>query len=218
MITNAQKVRAQTVVKRLMAIMPHASTELVYDGNDPWQLLVVVSLSAQTTDRNVNRISGELFKRFKTVYDFAKSSPAEVEPYLKTLGLFRNKAKNLVLAAQEVVNRFGGSIPKTRAELETLAGIGSKTSAVIVANAFHTPAIAVDTHVARVAQRLGLTTHTDPKKIEADLTALLSSDLLIGAHNTFILHGRYTCIARKPKCSTCVLNDICPRVSVTVSQ
>lgn len=215
---NEQNTRANAVVDRLLAQFPNASTELIYDKNDPWQLLVVVSLSAQTTDKNVNQVSPGLFKRFKSVHDFAKATPAEVEPYIKSLGLFRNKAKNVVLAAQKLISDFNGEVPKTRAELETLAGIGSKTSAVIAANAFNIPAIAVDTHVSRVAQRLGLTINTDPKKIEADLTKLLPPGRLLEAHNTFILHGRYTCIARKPRCSVCVLADCCPRIGVVSSQ
>lgn len=214
-MNKSLKAKAHYFLEKLKALYPEARTELDYDKNDPWQLLVVVSLSAQTTDKKVNTISSALFKRFKTVYDFANSTQQEVEPYIKTLGLYRNKAKNLVLAAKKIVSDFNGKVPKDRKLLESLAGVGEKTSAVIVANAFNIPAIAVDTHVARVSYRLGLTTAKNPSKIEADLCALFLPKEWLTAHITLIFHGRRVCFARKPACTTCALNDACPRVGVT---
>jgi endonuclease III len=214
MSTISKKALATYVVTHLKRTFPDAKIELTYQKNDPWQLLVVVALSAQTTDKKVNEISSALFKRFKTVNDFAKALPQDIEPYIKSIGLYRNKAKNLVLAAQKVVDEFGGHIPHKREELETLAGVGKKTSAVIVANAFDEPAIAVDTHVARVAQRLGLTNETNPDKIEAELTKLISKKNLILAHHAFIFHGRRICFAKKPHCSICPLKEKCPRIGV----
>lgn len=218
MINKAKKTFANYVLKQLEKEFPDAQIELEYDKSDPWQLLVVVALSAQTTDKKVNELSKALFERFKTVQDFAKANPETIEPYIKSIGLYRNKARNLVLAAQKVVKDFGGVIPKARDNLESLAGVGKKTSAVIVANAFGIPAIAVDTHVARVSFRLGLTEEKDPNKIEKELTLLYRPEDLILAHHTFILHGRRICIAKKPRCSLCPVNKKCPKIGVSVSQ
>lgn len=212
---NDKKAVAALVLALLKKTYPDAQIELNYDQSDPWQLLVVVALSAQTTDKKVNEISKALFDRFKTVFDFASATPNEIEPYIKSIGLYRNKAKNLVLAAQKVVADFGGQIPKRRDELETLAGVGKKTSAVIVANAFNIQALAVDTHVARVSRRLGLTKESDPNKIELELTELFGKDSLLEAHHTLIFHGRRICLARKPKCSLCTLQTLCPKIGVT---
>lgn len=208
---------ANFVVRELDKTFPGAKIELNYAKNDPWQLLVVVALSAQTTDKKVNEISPALFERFKTVKDFAHALPADIEPYIKSIGLFRNKAKNLVLAAKKVIETFDGVVPKSREQLESIAGVGKKTSAVIVANAFNIPAIAVDTHVSRVSKRLGLTTQSDPNKIEADLTSLFPRDKLITAHHALIFHGRRICLAKKPHCSICPLNKRCPRIGVSIS-
>src|SRR5271170_4091719 len=124
----SKKALAAWVLKRLIKTFPNAKIELNFKKNDPWSLLVVVALSAQTTDKKVNEISGPLFERFKTVKDFAKASPKEIEPYIKSIGLYHNKAKNLVLAAQKIMTDFNGKVPKTREALETLAGVGKKTS------------------------------------------------------------------------------------------
>jgi endonuclease-3 len=212
------KSKANYFLKKLIKAYPDAATELNYDKNDPWQLVVVVSLSAQTTDKAVNQISPALFKRFKHVADFAQAQPQDVEPYIKTLGLYRNKAKNLCLAAQKIVKLFGGTVPQSRELLESLAGVGKKTSAVIVANAFNIQAIAVDTHVARVSFRLGLTQSHNPEIIEKELTALFQKNMLTKAHITLIFHGRRVCLARKPLCSVCPVNDRCPKEGVTVWQ
>lgn len=213
---TALKKRAQYFLRVLMKSYPDAKTELKYDKKDPWQLLVVVALSAQTTDKAVNLVSPALFKHFKHVKDFARAKPEDIEPFIKTLGLFRNKAKNLVLAAQKIMQDFGGIVPRERHLLETLAGVGQKTSAVIVANAFNIQALAVDTHVARVAFRLGLTKNHDPAKIEAELSEIFPKNMLNIAHITLIFHGRRICVAKKPLCSVCPVQDTCPREGVTV--
>lgn len=218
MTIKEKKTLANYILKRLKAAFPNAQIELSYDKSDPWQLLAVVALSAQSTDKQVNIISPALFARFKTVHDFAIAKPSDIEPYIKSLGLYRNKARNLVLAAQKIIEEFGGEVPRDREALETLAGVGKKTSAVIVANAFNEPAIAVDTHVSRVARRLGLTKQTDPNKIEAELSLLFPKKELLVAHHTLILHGRRICFAKKPHCSICPLNNKCPRIGVSVWQ
>lgn len=218
MSTQEKKALAKYVLKHLMTEFPDAQIELDFKKDDPWQLLVVVALSAQTTDKKVNQISKALFKRFKTVKDFADATPSEVEPYIKSIGLYRNKARNVVLAARKLLEDFDGKVPHDRELLETLPGVGRKTSAVVVANAFQIPAMPVDTHVARVSKRLGLTKQTDPNKIEDELSELFPKKELINAHHALIFHGRRICIARKPHCSICPLNKKCPRIGVTVFQ
>lgn len=218
MTKEDKKSLAKYVLMKLRSTFPDAKIELNYKKDDAWQLLVVVALSAQTTDKKVNQISIELFKRFKNVKDFAKASPSDIEPYIKSLGLFHNKARNLVLAAQKIVDDYQGEVPKSRSELETLAGVGHKTSAVIVSNAFGIPAIAVDTHVSRIARRLGLTRKTDTKKIEDELASLFSPNDLLDAHHCLIFHGRRICFAKKPHCSICPLETRCPKIGVVSSQ
>lgn len=203
---------ALTMLQRLMAHYPNAVIELNYEKSDPWQLLVVVALSAQSTDKKVNEISPNLFKAFPTIQDFAKSSAKNIEPLIKTLGLFRNKAKNLHLAAQQILQNFNGKVPKKRSDLESIAGVGKKTAAVIVANAFNEPAIAVDTHVARLAKRMGLSEEPNPHKIELDLMKIWPKELWLSAHHTLIFHGRRLCFAKKPKCQECPINALCPKI------
>lgn len=202
-------------LNKISARFPDAKIELDYHKEDPFTLLVAVMLSAQTTDVNVNKATPALFKRFKDVYAFAKATPEAVEPYVRSLGFFRNKAKAVVAAAKRIVEEFGGQVPKHRAVLETLPGVGAKTAAVVVANVFGQPAIAVDTHVARIARRLGLTKEKNPDKIEAELTALFPKKRLLEAHHVFIWHGRRICNARKPLCSQCPVQERCPKIGVT---
>lgn len=200
---------------QISARFPDAKIELDYKRSDPFTLLVAVALSAQTTDVNVNKATPKLFAAFPDVYAFAKATQEEVEPYVRSLGFFRNKAKSVCAAARRIVDEFDGVVPKERAVLETLPGVGAKTAAVIVANAFGEPAIAVDTHVSRVAHRLGLTKEKNPSKIERDLTKLFPRDRLVDAHHAFIWHGRRICKARKPLCSVCPVNLRCPKIGVT---
>lgn len=206
------------MLERLILTYPNAEIELDFDHKDPWQLLVVVSLSAQTTDKKVNEVSKALFKKFPSVEHFAQAEAQDIEPFIKSLGLYRNKAKNLVLAAKKVVAEFNGKVPKQRELIESIAGVGKKTAAVIVANAFGEPAIAVDTHVSRISQRLGLTKETNPDKIERALMELFPKELWLKAHHTLIFHGRRICFARKPACSSCPILTLCPRIDVTISQ
>lgn len=193
---------------------PDARIELDYDERDPWQLLVAVVLSAQCTDKKVNEATPGLFRAFPDVYAFARASAEEVEPYIKTLGLFRGKARNLVASARTLVALYDGEVPSERPVLESLPGVGKKSAAVIVANVFGQPAIAVDTHVGRVTRRMGLTTNTNPDKVEQDLTALFPKKRLLEAHHAFIWHGRRICHARRPTCEVCPVRRKCPRVGV----
>jgi len=204
-------------LNKISARFADAQIELDYDKKDPFTLLVAVMLSAQTTDVNVNKATPKLFAKFKDVYAFARAKPEELEPYVRSLGFFRNKAKAVCAAAHRIVEEFDGKVPSDRAILETLPGVGSKTAAVVVANVFGQPAIAVDTHVARISQRLGLTKQKNPDKIEAELTRLFPNARLLEAHHAFIWHGRRICKARKPLCSECPVQERCPKIGVTIS-
>lgn len=205
------KSQALYFLDAICARFPEAQIELCFDKQDPWQLLVAVALSAQTTDKAVNKVTPALFEAYSCVREFAQATPEEIEPFVKTLGFFRNKAKNLVLAARMIVKDFESQIPKERVLLENIPGVGPKSAAVIIANAFGVPAIAVDTHVGRVARRLGLTKNTDPSRVEADLTKLFPKERLLEAHHAFIFHGRRICHARKPNCPECPVYKKCPQ-------
>lgn len=209
-----QRERALRILDALAERFPEAKIELDYRAGDPWQLLVAVVLSAQSTDAGVNKVTPALFAALPDVHAFARAAPVEVEQHIKSLGLFRNKAKSLVGAAQAIVERHGGQVPAERARLEELPGVGKKSAAVIVANAFGQPAIAVDTHVGRVSRRLGLTAEDDPWKVEVELTALLPKERLLEAHHTFIWHGRRICHARRPRCEECPVERWCHKVGV----
>ncbi|MBI1949168.1 MAG: endonuclease III [Deltaproteobacteria bacterium] len=214
MPTTQQRARALKILDGLAERFPEAKIELDFRAHDPWQLLVAVVLSAQSTDAGVNKVTPALFAALPDVRAFAAATPQQVEGYIKSLGLFRNKAKSLVGAAQAIVAKHGGEVPRARALLEELPGVGAKSAAVIVANAFGEPAIAVDTHVGRVSRRMGLTTNDDPSKVEADLTALLPRERLLEAHHSLIWHGRRICHARKPRCEECPIERWCHKVGV----
>ncbi len=194
---------------------PDAKIELDYDAKDPWQLLVAVVLSAQATDKKVNEVTPKLFHAFPNVQAFARADPSKVEPYVKSLGFFRQKSKNLVSAAKRIVDELDGQVPKERDVLQTLAGVGPKSAAVILGNAFGGPGMPVDTHVGRVSRRLGLTKQTDPSKGEAELCALFPRERWNEAHHAFIWHGRRICKAPVPLCSQCPVQKRCPKVGVT---
>lgn len=217
MTTRLARERALYFLDTLSTHFPNARIELDYDFRDPWQLLVAVVLSAQSTDVGVNKVTPRLFEQFPSVQDFARAEADEIEPFIRSLGFFRNKAKSLAGAARKVVSEFGGKLPESREALESIPGVGPKSAAVIIANVFGEPAIAVDTHVGRIARRLGLTKHSDPNKVEADLTALWPKARLLEAHHVLIWHGRRICHARKPLCSTCPVESKCPKVGVTSS-
>jgi endonuclease-3 len=212
--TPQRRERAVRILDALKDRFPEAKIELDFSENNAWELLVAVVLSAQSTDAGVNKATPALFKAFPDVHAFAKAAPEDVEPYIKTLGLYRNKAKSIVGAARKIVEEHGGEVPQVRSVLETLPGVGPKSAAVIVANCFGEPAIAVDTHVGRVTRRLGLTKNVDPDKVEEDLTALLPRDRLLEAHHTFIWHGRRICAARRPKCDECPVEKLCHKIGV----
>ena len=189
--------------------MPVAETELVY--RSAYELLVAVILSAQCTDKRVNMITPGLLKRFPTVNAMASATPAQVFEFIKSCSYPNNKSKHLVGMAQVLVNEFDGVVPSTVENLMKLPGVGRKTANVIAAVVYHQPTMAVDTHVFRVSARLGLTLHAKtPLATERQLVMYIPEKLIPTAHHWLILHGRYVCISRKPKCSICQLADLCP--------
>ena len=212
---EAKSRRAGLVVDALDREMPEAKIALEY--GDELQLLVSVMLSAQTTDALVNQVTPALFAKYRTAHDYARATASQLEKMIRRIGLFRTKAKNLRAAMRKIVSEHRGELPRTREELYELPGVGWKTAGVVVNHAFGTPALPVDTHVRRVSRRLGLTRAEDPDEVETDLCALLPPGRWGRAHQLLIWHGRRTCIARRPHCSRCVVERLCPKVTVTSS-
>ncbi len=200
------------MVDRLDREMPEARIALEF--RDDVQLLVSVVLSAQSTDARVNKITPALFEQFPDAAAYASARPQELWPYIRTLGLFRAKAKSIVGAMRAVVEEHGGRVPRERTALEALAGVGRKTAGVVLIHLGAGDAFPVDTHVGRVARRLGLTRETKPDRVEEQLTQLLPQDTWARGHQLFVWHGRRTCMARRPACERCALADLCPKVGV----
>ncbi|MDH3307642.1 MAG: endonuclease III [Acidimicrobiia bacterium] len=199
---------AQTIGTRLLRLYPDISTALDYAS--PWQLLVSTVMSAQTTDDNVNRVTPVLFTRYPEPDDLAAADPEDVEQIIFSTGFYRQKTRSIISLARDLVDRYGGVVPADLDALVTLRGVGRKTASVVLAEAFGRPAIAVDTHVRRVANRLGLTDQSDPEKIEQDIKALYPRNRWGVLSMTFIQFGRDTCDARRPRCWECPLSDLCP--------
>lgn len=199
---------AVLALDRLERLYPDATCEL--DFRTPYQLLVAVVLSAQTTDAAVNKCTPALFARFPGAPSQARAEPGEVEPFIRTIGLFRSKARHLVALSRQLVERHGGEVPGSMEALIALPGVGRKTANVVLSHAFGVPAIAVDTHVGRLARRLGWTRAEDPRAVEDDLMALLPRERWSHGHHLLIWHGRRCCTARAPACGRCPLAEICP--------
>jgi endonuclease-3 len=208
---RSPKGRARETMTRLAAEYPGTATELCALRHDnPFQLLAATILSAQTTDERVNMVTPEVFKRWPTPADLAAADPAELEEVIHTTGFFRNKARSLLGMARALEDRFGGEVPTALEDLVTIPGVGRKTANVVRSVAFGLPGLPVDTHVGRLARRLGLTQEDDPVKAELALNALIPPAERGGFSLRLILHGRRVCDARKPRCEVCVLNDFCP--------
>ena len=195
------------VFRRLRAANPDPRSELVYGS--PFELLVSVVLSAQATDKSVNRATEALFPVANTPYALIKLGRRGLQRYIKSIGLYRTKAKNLIAACKLLIERHGGEVPRTREALEALPGVGRKTANVILNTAFGQPTIAVDTHIFRVANRTGLAPGRDVVAVEEKLLKVVPEEFRLNAHHWLILHGRYTCIARKPGCPECLIRDLC---------
>ncbi|MEO7043560.1 MAG: endonuclease III [Gemmatimonadaceae bacterium] len=206
-------VRAPLIFKRLTRAYPDAHCELDFDS--PYQLLVATILSAQCTDKRVNMVTPALFRRYPDAEALAMADPREVEDLIRPTGFFRNKTKSLLGMAGGLLDRFGGLVPGSMAELITLPGVGRKTANVILGTAFGTPeGVVVDTHVGRVGRRLGLTRLSDPVKVETVLMKLFPRKNWTLLSHLLIFHGRRVCVARRPRCAECVLNDLCPSSEV----
>ncbi len=199
---------ARIVLKRLTGIYPEIATALDY--RDPWQLIVSTVLSAQTTDENVNKVTPVLFEKWPHAEDLAAANPDDVERVVFSTGFYRQKTRSILALAVDIVERYQGEVPRDLDEMITLKGVGRKTASVVLAEAWGEPAIAVDTHVKRVSNRLGLTRNTDPTKIETDLKDLYLKNTWAGVSMRFIQFGRDFCDARKPRCWECPLRDRCP--------
>jgi len=198
---------ARTVLGRLKKRYPTIGTALDYES--PWQLLVTTVMSAQTTDENVNRVAPSLFQRWPEPADLAAADPEEVEAVIFSTGFYRQKTKSIIALSQDLIDRFDGEVPNDLDLLVTLRGVGRKTASVVLAEAWNLPAIAVDTHVKRVAHRLSLTAETDPTKVEADLRDLYPEREWSGISMRVIQFGRDVCEARKPRCWECEMSDRC---------
>lgn len=206
---DALTAQAREVWTQLTALYPDAHCELDYTS--PWQLLVATILSAQCTDKRVNMVTPELFRRWPAPADLAVAPPNEVEDVIRTTGFFRAKAKSLLGAANAIVSRHSGSVPPVMADLVALPGVGRKTANVVLGNAFHIDeGVVVDTHVGRLAVRLGLTKESDPVKVEQDLMAIFPRDQWTLLSHLLIWHGRRLCDARRPRCGDCPLRPVCP--------
>lgn len=213
-MTKAEK--ARTLLRRLQQAYPEARCGLDYA--DPWQLLVATILSAQCTDKRVNLVTVELFRQLPDPEAMAAATQEQVETLIRTTGFFRNKAKNLILCARQLLSRHQGRVPDRLEQLIALAGVGRKTANVVLGNAYNLPGMVVDTHVKRLANRFGWTRSQDPVKIEHQLCQLLKPEDWTRAGHTLIAHGRSCCKAPTPTCSICPLQDICPRIGVERSR
>ena len=196
------------ILQELERLYPDAKPALHFAN--PYQLLVAVILSAQCTDVKVNMVTPALFAAYPDAQALSKADPLDVEPLIKTCGLYHNKAKNLVATARALVERYGGEVPADHDALESLPGVGRKTANVVTSIAFHRPAIAVDTHVFRVSNRLKLATGETPLEVEKGLQRAIPKDQWSAAHHWLIWHGRKICKARRPLCDECPLKDFCP--------
>ena len=198
---------AATFFARLQKMDPEPKTELVY-GN-PYTLLVAVVLSAQATDKGVNKATAKLFRIADVPEKMVALGEAGLIEHIKTIGLYRNKAKNVIALSRALISEHNGQVPHDRDALEALPGVGRKTANVVLNVVFGEPTIAVDTHIFRVANRTGLATGKTPLAVETKLEKIVPAEYRLHAHHWLILHGRYTCVARKPKCPVCVVRDLC---------
>lgn len=204
-----KRTRASEVTRLLERIHPDAKIALHY--SNPLELLVATMLSAQCTDERVNKVTESLFKKYRTAEDYARADLKELEQDIKPTGFYRNKAKNIKKSCEILVERFNSQVPRTMEEMMTLPGVARKTANIVLQNAYGiVEGIAVDTHVRRVAARLGLTEHDDPEKIEKDLMDSVLRESWMEFTDLMIFHGRRVCVAKKPRCVMCILNLICP--------
>lgn len=206
--TEEKKRRTAKIIERLRGTYPEVKCELDY--SNPMELLAATVLSAQCTDKRVNMVTPALFKKYKTISDYANAEPSDMEKIVQSTGFYKNKAKNIINAAKAIMEKFKGEVPRKLEDLVTLPGVGRKTANVVLGNAFGIPGIPVDTHMIRVNNRLGITKNTDPVKIEFDLMPLIREKDWTDYSHLIIWHGRRRCFARKPDCAGCEIQDLCP--------
>ena len=195
------------ILKRLRAVNPHPTTELNFSS--PFELLIAVILSAQATDKGVNKATDKLFSVANTPQAILALGVDGLKEYIKTIGLFNSKAENIIKTCRDLIEKHNGEVPEDRAALEALAGVGRKTANVVLNTAFGHPTIAVDTHIFRVCNRTGFAPGKDVVKVEEKLIKVVPAEFKVDVHHWLILHGRYTCVARKPRCGACIIEDLC---------
>ncbi|ENW17590.1 Endonuclease III [Acinetobacter haemolyticus CIP 64.3 = MTCC 9819] len=206
-VKNMTKKQIQIFFERLREQRPNPQTELNY--NSPFELLIAVMLSAQATDVSVNKATDKLYPIANTAQAILNLGVHGLKEYIKTIGLYNAKAENVIKTCQILVNQYQGQVPETRKELEALPGVGRKTANVVLNTAFGQPTMAVDTHIFRVGNRTGLAIGKNVLEVEDRLIKVIPKEFIIDAHHWLILHGRYCCIARKPKCGECIVSDVC---------
>ena len=195
------------ILRRLRAANPHPTTELNFSS--PFELLIAVILSAQATDKGVNKATGKLFPVANTPQAILALGVDGLKEYIKTIGLFNSKAENIIKTCRDLIEKHHGEVPEDREALEALAGVGRKTANVVLNTAFGHPTIAVDTHIFRVCNRTGFAPGKDVVKVEEKLIKVVPAEFKVDVHHWLILHGRYTCVARKPRCGACIIEDLC---------
>lgn len=201
------KGKRQEIFERLRSADPEPTTELIYTS--PFELLIAVILSAQATDKGVNKATAKLFPVANTPQAIYALGVDGLKTYIKTIGLFNSKAENIIKTCKALIDEHGGEVPDNRAALEALPGVGRKTANVVLNTAFGQPTMAVDTHIFRVANRTGIAPGKTVLEVEKRLLRLIPKEFLHNAHHWLILHGRYTCVARKPRCGSCLIEDLC---------
>ncbi|EGT80847.1 endonuclease III [Haemophilus quentini] len=201
------KLKRIEILTRLRDQNPHPTTELQY--NSPFELLIAVILSAQATDKGVNKATEKLFSVANTPQAILDLGLDGLKSYIKTIGLFNSKAENIIKTCRDLIEKHNGEVPENREALEALAGVGRKTANVVLNTAFGHPAIAVDTHIFRVCNRTNFAPGKDVVKVEEKLLKVVPDEFKVDVHHWLILHGRYTCIARKPRCGSCIIEDLC---------
>lgn len=211
-----KKERVKKIYELLSSEYPDAKCSL--DFADPWQLLVSAILASQCTDKRVNMVTPALFKRFQTVKDCADADVSEMISYVSSTGLGNSKGKNIVACANQIINNFGGEVPREMDELLSLSGVGRKIANLMRGDVFNLPAIVVDTHCKRLSQRIGLTKNTDTAKIEADLLKIVPPEISSHLCHLFVYHGRAVCSARNPACERCVIKEYCPKKTVSAEK
>ncbi len=202
-----KKQKAKKIYEKLSQIYPTAHCTLNYQS--PFQLLIMTIFASQCTDERVNKVCETLFQKLKTPQDFANIGQKQLETLIKPVGFYKNKAKHIIETCKKLINQFDGNVPNTMESLLQLPGVGRKTANVILGECFNTPGIIVDTHCGRLARRLGLTTSDNPERVEQDISQILPRDKWTFFSHLLVFHGRNICLARKPKCNQCIINNLC---------